>query len=653
VDGVATAREGELFSHRQGTPWTESTVSTTDHTDVDRAWWKESFVYQIYPQSFNDSSGDGVGDIRGIIERLDYLDDLGVDVVWVNPLYDSPHVDDGYDIRDYRAIREAYGTMSDFEELLDEMHARDMRLVMDLVVNHTSAEHVWFQRSREATDDHADYYWWHEGRQVAEDGGVDATGETDDGGTVASSPATAAVEQTETPPGVDRPDPTERPGPDDRLPPNNWESGFSGSAWAWDDEREAYYLHLFDESQPDLRWETEAVREDVYDMINWWLEKGIDGFRMDVFNLLSKPPALPDGDPTEGWVGSEHFANGPRIHEYVSEMVDRTFSNHDVMTVGEAIDAGTEEAKRYCGPSGDGLDMVFHYEHMTLDFDEEEGWWAVDPWDLPDLREIFSRWQRELADDDAWNTLFFGTHDWPRIVSRWGDDGAYRRESAKLLATLLFTLRGTPFVYQGDEIGMTNYPWSSLDELADADATTRVRNRIASGEVDGFDDVRDLVRYRCRDNARTPMQWSDEEHAGFTDGDPWLAVNPNHESINVEAARRDHDSVWHHYRDLVDLRDEDDLLVYGDYHLLTDTDPQVWAYARTLGDEAALVVLNWSDESAAYDPTGDLADVTALDDDAGSPEDRTLVLSNYDDELAGGQRGLSLRPYEARVYELS
>jgi glycosidase len=625
---------------------------TPTRADIDRAWWKESFVYQIYPQSFNDTSGDGVGDIRGILERLDYLDDLGVDVVWVNPLYDSPHEDNGYDIRDYRAILDEYGTMSDFEELLDEMHDRDMRLIMDLVVNHTSDEHVWFQRSREEDGEYADYYWWHEGRPVDAGGGGGAAA-------AATQSGTAGV-----------PHGRDSPGPEGRVPPNNWESGFSGSAWEWDAEREAYYLHLFDETQPDLHWDREVVREEIYEMIDWWLAKGIDGFRMDVFNLLSKPDDLPDGDPTEGWVGSEHFANGPHIHEYVSEMVEETFANYDVMTVGEGIDAGTEEAKRYCGPSGDGLNMMFHYEHMTLDFDDEDGWWTVDPWDLSDLREIFTDWQQALADDDAWNTLFFGTHDWPRVVSRWGDDGEYRRESAKLIGTLLFTLQGTPYLYQGDEIGMTNYPWSSLDEIADADASTRVENRIESGDIDDFSEVRDLIRYRCRDNARTPMQWSDAEHAGFTDGDPWLPVNPNHHRINVADARDDPDSVWHYYRKLIDLRHDSDLLVYGDYDLLTDEHPQVWAYTRGLGDERALVVLNWSDEAATYDPSDDLADAVVADaaptlllsNDVSDDADGGVDASPSDSARAGSQTGsatadelgeLALGPYEARVYDLS
>lgn len=576
-------------------------MTDIESEDIDRAWWKESFVYQLYPQSFNDSDGDGIGDIRGVLERIDYLDDLGVDIIWVNPLYESPHVDDGYDISDYRAIREEYGSMETFDELLSALHDRDMYLVMDLVVNHTSDQHCWFRRSRAGEEEYADYYWWH-------------------------------------------------PGTTDGEPPNNWGSAFGGSAWSWDDTRDAYYLHLFDESQPDLNWETEAVRESVYEMVNWWLEKGIDGFRMDVFNLVSKPPELPDGDPAEGWVGSEHFVDGPKIHEYVGELVDRTVSNYDALTIGEAVDASPAEASAYCGPSGDGLDMIFHFEHMTLDFDDEEGWWVVDPWTLEELREVMTRWQRALTDDGAWNAIFLGNHDFPRMVSRWGSDGEYRRESAKLLATILFTLRGTPFLYQGDEIGMTNYPWSSLDELRDADATNRIESRLETGEIDSFDEVRELVRYRCRDNARTPMQWTgDEPNAGFTDGEPWIGVNPNYKQINVEDARADPDSIWHHVRDLVDLRSDNDLLVYGDYHLLTPDHETVWAYLRSLDDECALVVTHWGEGNTQIDlePAVERTAQTASD---GEP---TLRLGNYDDaEPDTDLSSLELRPYEARLYEL-
>ena len=577
--------------------------SGTRPTDLvpeeERAWWKEGFVYQIYPRSFNDSNGDGIGDIRGIIQKLDYLDDLGVDVVWLNPVYDSPQVDGGYDIRDYRAIHDEYGCMDDWEELLEGMHDRDMRLIMDLVVNHTSDEHEWFAKSKRGEDGYDDYYWWR-----STGGGL----------------------------------------------PNNWTSSFGGPAWTYDVDRGQYYLHLFHSKQPDLNWENPEVRGDVYDMVDWWLSKGIDGFRMDVINLISKNPELPDGHPG-GWTGMEHHTNGPRVHDYLDELHDETYGNYDAMTVGECIDADPERAKRFCDPDNGGMSMVFHYEHMMLDFRSDGGWWEVGDWSVGDLRDVISRWQRELEDSEAWNTIFLGTHDWPRIVSRWGDAEHYRRESAKLLATFLFTLQGTPYLLQGDEIGMTNFPFERIDQIRDAETRGRIRfilddarsrsltelERVAL-EDEGFEQVKDIVRYRCRDNARTPVQWSDDAQAGFTDGEPWLAVNPNHTEINVEAAREDPDSVWHHYRDLIDLRSDSDLLVYGEYGLLVPHHDRVWAYERTLGEQRAVVVLNWSSESAT---------VGGLDL---GPEP-SLVLDTHDRTNGDGHaEPLELDPWEARVY---
>ncbi|MFC6975088.1 alpha-amylase family glycosyl hydrolase [Halomicroarcula sp. GCM10025709] len=377
-------------------------MSADEPDDIDRAWWKESFVYQIYPQSFNDSDGDGVGDIQGIIDRLDYLDDLGVEIVWVNPLYDSPHVDNGYDIRDYRSILAEYGTMSDFDELLAEMHDRDMRLIMDLVVNHTSDEHVWFQKSRQREDPYTDYYWWHDG--------------------------------------------------DGSEPPNNWTSGFGGSAWEYDEAREQYYLHLFDEKQPDLNWENEAVREEVYEMINWWLEKGIDGFRMDVFNLISKPTDLPDGDEEEG--GSARAVRerpeGARLRRRDGRGDVRRLRRDDRRRGDRRRRRGRKTVLRH---QRGRPEHAVSLRARPAGFRRRRGWWKVDPWELDDLREILSKWQRELDGDDAWNTVFLGTHDWPRIVSRWGDDGQYRRESAKLLATLLFSLQGTPSSFRATRSG--------------------------------------------------------------------------------------------------------------------------------------------------------------------------------------------------------
>ncbi|MFB6207216.1 MAG: alpha-glucosidase [Haloglomus sp.] len=566
----------------------------------ERAWWKEAVVYQIYPQSFNDTDGDGVGDIPGILERLDHLEYLGVDVVWLNPVYDSPHHDDGYDVRDYRAIREEYGTLADWERLLAELHDRGMRLIMDLVVNHTSDEHEWFVASREDPDgEYGDYYIWKDG-----------------------APATGA---------------TNSPGPADRRPPNNWESGFGGSAWAWDDEVGQYYLHLFDEHQPDLDWETEQMREDVYEMMRWWLEKGIDGFRLDVINLISKPQDFPDDDPDRDWPAMGYCSDGPRLDEFLTEMRAETYGDYDTMTVGEMAEVDLPQARRHTGPDGP-LDMVFHFDHVSIDHHEEEGWWQIRDWDLTELKEIVTRWQTGLG--DGWNAVYLGNHDQPRIVSRFGDDDEYRYESATMLATLLLTLRGTPFVYQGEEIGMTNYPFESLEEKEDAQTVGRVRAAVEAGEIDGFEEVKELVRYRSRDNARTPMQWTDGEHAGFTDGDPWLPVNPNHETINVERERSADRSILEYYRRLVELRHASDVLVYGEYDLLLPEDEAVFAYARTLADEDAerLVLLNFEPERIAVDADLGLAGADC-------------IISNYGDATGTDGDATALRPFEARVYE--
>jgi oligo-1,6-glucosidase/alpha-glucosidase len=548
--------------------------------DEQRAWWKEAVVYQIYPKSFADSDGDGIGDIQGVIDHLDYVASLGVDVIWLNPVYESPQADNGYDIGDYRAIHEAYGTMADWEELLGAVHDRDMRLVMDLVVNHTSTVHEWFQQSRRENDDYGDYYIWREGEE----------------------------------------------------PPNNWASGFGGPAWEYDEAAGKQYLHLFDETQADLNWDNEDVREDVYEMMNWWLEKGIDGFRMDVINMVSKPDGLPDGDPDSGWVGIDQFANGPDTVEYLSEMAESTYDDYDTMTVGECVDVDPETASDYVSDEGP-MDMLFHFEHMFVDADD--GWLSPAEWDLTDLKAVISKWQTEL---DGWNSLYLTNHDQPRIVSRFGDDGEYRRESGKLLGTLLFTLSGTPYVYQGQEIGMTNYPWSSLDELDDLQSIGKVREAIEAGEIDEFDDVQQAVRDRSRDNARTPMQWDDSENAGFTDGDPWLAVNPDHETVNVAAAEADEASILHYYRTLVELRETHEELIYGAYNLLLPDHESVWAYRMELDGDAVLVTLNVDD-----------SETTVAIEDAARTTD--LLLSNYD-APADTEATLTLRPYEARVYEL-
>jgi oligo-1,6-glucosidase/alpha-glucosidase len=503
--------------------------------------------------------------------------------------------------------------MADWDRLLDELHDRDMRLVMDLVVNHTSHEHEWFVASRtEPAGEYGDYYVWKDG-----------------------DPATDA---------------TDSPGPAGREPPNNWEAAFGGPAWEWDEGREQYYLHLFLPEQPDLDWENPEVREAVFEMMNWWFEKGIDGFRMDVINLLSKPQSFPDGDPDEEWVGIEHFSRGPRLREYLDAVAEHTLDGRDVMTVGEMAAVDLADAREYVGPDGP-LDMVFHFDHMQLDYGDG-GWWDVVEWELTDLKRVVARWQTELG--DGWNAVYLGNHDQPRIVSRFGGDGEYRHESATLLATFLLTLRGTPFVFQGDEIGMTNYPWTSLDEQEDAQTVGRVREAMQAGEVDDFDEVRELVRERSRDNARTPMQWDASEHAGFTTGDPWLPVNPNYETVNVvadravergeaadgasggAASRAGDRSVFEHYRRLIDLRNDEDTLVYGEFELLLPDHEEVFAYTRTLADDTLVVVLNW-------DGTARTVDLPGLDGDADP------LVCNYADapDPAGG---LDLRPYEAVVF---
>ncbi|WP_254271273.1 glycoside hydrolase family 13 protein [Haloarcula marina] len=570
-------------------------------SDDERAWWKEAVVYQVYPRSFNDSDGDGIGDLAGITEKVDYLDSLGVDVVWLCPVYSSPQRDNGYDISDYRAIHEEYGTMADWETLLDALHDRDMRLIMDLVVNHTSDQHEWFQRSRRREGEYADYYHWQDGR-----------------------PATEADYDT-------------ADGPADEVAPNNWDSIFGGSAWSYDDERGQWYLHLFDETQPDLNWRNPDVRAAVYEMMNWWLEKGIDGFRIDAIDFLSKAEGYPDGDPSASLVGLEQFSHGPRLQEYLRELHDETLANYDATTVGEMGETTVEQVNDYIGEDGP-LDMAFQFDHTGVDFGSD-GQWDLDDWgkwDLVELKGIIAHKQRAVE----WDTLFFGNHDLPRVVSRFGDDGEYRTESAKLFATLLLTMSGTPYIYQGEEIGMTNAEFDSLDEVDDPMTLGKVEEFLDAGAIDAPEDALGIVNYWSRDHARTPMQWDDSENAGFTDGDPWLAVNPNYEEINVAAAEADPDSVLHYYRELVDLREGNDVLVYGTYTDLCPDHESVWAYRMELDEVAVLVTLNVS------------ASVTSvtIDDAARST---ALLVANYDDAPTVTDANLTLRPYEARVYSLN
>jgi oligo-1,6-glucosidase len=533
-------------------------------------WWQSAVVYQIYPRSFADSDGDGIGDLPGITSRLDYLKTLGVDVLWLSPVYPSPQDDAGYDISDYQDIDPVFGSLADFDALLEGVHARGMKLVMDLVVNHTSDEHAWFEASRASKDDpKRDWYWW-------------------------------------------------------RAEPNDWRSFFSGSAWEPDKATSEFYLHLFSRKQPDLNWENPEVREAIYAMMRWWLDRGVDGFRMDVINLISKPPGLPDGD-------SAALNNcGPRIHEFLQEMHREVFAGHDaqLLTVGEMPGVTVEEARRFTDPARAEVDMVFQFEHVQADQGATK--WDIHPLRLRDLKATLNRWQTGLA-EVGWNSLYWNNHDQPRAVSRFGDDGEHRVCAAKLLGTVLHLQRGTPYVYQGEELGMTNAPFAGIEDFRDIESLNHYAEAVAAGEEP--EDVLAALRTMGRDNARTPMQWDASAHGGFTTGTPWLEVNPNHAEINAEAAVADPDSVFHHYRRLIELRHTEPAVVHGDFTPLAPDDEHVYAFTRRHAGTELLVLGNFSGGTVTADVPAEWAGAE-------------LLLSNYAD--APGD--LSLRPWEARVH---
>lgn len=502
------------------------------------AWWKERVFYQIYPRSFQDSDGDGIGDIPGILSRLDYLKWLGIGAVWLCPVYDSPNADMGYDIRDYEKIMAEFGSMEDFDRLVSELHKRDIKLIMDLVVNHSSDEHAWFVESRKSRDNPCrDYYIWRDGREGKE--------------------------------------------------PNNWASFFTSSAWTYDAQTEQWYLHLFSEKQPDLNWENPRLRGEIYGMMNRWFDRGVDGFRMDVISLLAKAPGLPDGKG-EGYVfAPEAFAFQPKLHEYLREMRQRCFDGRNCMCVGETTFVNTENANSVLA-DGRELDLLFQFDIM--DIDGRDGKWNVIPFDLVRLKQIVARWQEAID----WNTLFWGNHDQPRVVSRFGSTVTEeaRVQSAKMLAAAMYLLRGTPFLYQGEEIGMTNFPFTQPSQLRDVESI----NLLAQAEKDGRTDwAWNGILRKGRDNARTPMQWDATENAGFTDGAPWIGVSPNYPAVNVERAMADENSILHFYRRLIALRAGSETLKYGDFHMLLPDDPHVFAYERSLRGERVIVCCNFSD----------------------------------------------------------
>ena len=497
---------------------------------MEKHWWQEVVVYQIYPRSFKDSNGDGIGDLRGIIEKLDYLHTLGIGAIWLSPVYKSPNDDNGYDISDYEDIMDEFGTMADMEELLAEADKLGIKIVMDLVVNHTSDEHHWFIESREGKENpYRDYYVW---ADPAEDGGE----------------------------------------------PTDLQSTFLGSAWKYDEASDQYFLHLFSQRQPDLNWENEKVRREVYDMMNFWIDKGVGGFRMDVIDLIGKIPL-------EGIT-----SNGPKLHEYLQEMNKATFGDKDLLTVGETWGATPEIAKLYSNPERHELSMVFQFEHSLLDNEPGKEKWDLKPLDMTELKAVLSKWQTELG-EEGWNSLFWNNHDLPRIVSRWGNDKEYRVRSAKAFAILLHMMKGTPYIYQGEELGLTNTPVSSIEELDDIESINMYHDRIARGF--SVESIMKSLNAKGRDNARRPIPWTDEANGGFTTGTPWLALNPNYKEINVEAELQNPDSVFHTYQKLIKLRKDHPIVVWGDYELL-ETNSNVFTYYRTLGEERWLTVVNLS-----------------------------------------------------------
>lgn len=544
-----------------------------------KAWWKEAIVYQIYPRSFCDSNGDGIGDLNGITSKLDYLKELGIDVIWLSPVYKSPNDDNGYDISDYEAIMTEFGTMDDFDKMLAEAHRRGIKIVMDLVVNHTSDEHPWFVESRTSKDNpKRDYYIWKEGKNGKE--------------------------------------------------PNNWGSAFSGPAWKYDEKTDMYYLHLFSVKQPDLNWENQKVRKEVFDMMTRWCKKGIDGFRMDVISLISKPEGFPDAKVVGLYGDMNICANGPKVHDYLKEMNQKVLSKFDIMTVGETAGVTLDEAKRYANSEGSELNMVFQFEHMNLDSGEKFKW-STKHIPLVPLKENLTKWQLGL-DDVAWNSLYFCNHDQPRIVSRLGDDSdEFRELSAKCIATCLHMMQGTPYVYQGEELGMTNTVFNSVDDFRDLESVNAYRELIESG-LYTKEDMFPKIAHKSRDNARTPMPWDTSENAGFTTGAPWLALNPNYNKINVADQLKREDSVFHYYQKLIQLRKEYEIIVYGKYELLLPDDEHIFAYVRTLGNQKLLVVCNFSKTEQKFDFSG--------------YENAKVLISNYDGNIS---EKATLKPYSA------
>lgn len=549
-----------------------------------KAWWKESVVYQIYPRSFKDSNGDGIGDLGGIIEKLDYLKELGAEVLWLSPIYQSPNDDNGYDISNYQEIMSEFGTMEDFDELLKGAHQRGMKIMLDLVVNHSSDEHEWFQMSRKKEENpYQDFYIW------------------------------------------------------EKEKPNNWESYFGGSAWEYDTEKEMYYLHLFSKKQPDFNWDNPDLRQKIYGMMAWWMDKGIDGFRMDVINLISKVPGYPEGEMIEGTPYTEknpYVVCGPYMHDYLKEMNEQVLSRYDMMTVGEGLGLDVDQARKITDENENELNMMFTFEHVNIEGDEN-GKWSDQRFDLVKLKEILAKWQSGLS-QAGWNSLYWDNHDQPRVVSRFGDDRVFWEESAKMLATCLHMMRGTPYIYQGEEIGMTNICLNSVDEYKDIETKSAYERYT---KYLGYTDEKMMrcIHAMSRDNARTPMQWENSRNAGFTTGTPWFGVNPNYKKINAAAQIKDEASIFHYYKQLIQLRKKYEIIVYGDFKMLLPQERNLFVYERNYENQKLLTVCNFAGESKEYEVPV-----------CYRGENTRILICNY--EMAGFENIMQLRPYEARVY---
>ena len=585
-----------------------------------RQWWKEAVVYQVYPRSFNDANGDGIGDLKGITEKLPYLAKLGINVIWLSPVFDSPNVDNGYDISDYFAIMGDFGTMEDFDEMLETAHKHGIKILMDLVANHTSDQHPWFKESRSSKDNpYRDYYIWKDPKGFDEDGNP--------------------------------------------IPPNNWASEFGGPAWEWDEATGQFYLHIFFKEQPDLNWENEKVREDLYSMVRWWLDKGVDGFRLDAINIISKPEGFPDDPSTdfEKHTSSIPFVitNGTMVHPWMKELTRETFSRYDVMTVGETSATSPEDAKLWAGYHTGELNMIFHFDHMGVDNDPNGslgGKWSYAPYKLTELKRILNDWQTTL-EGNAWGSLYWNNHDQPRVVSRFGNDSdEFRTLSAKQLATTLHFMQGTPYIYQGEEIGMTNVKFDSIEDYRDGDSIRFYEDMHVDHKRLSHEEAMQAIYIKGRDNARTPVQWDASANGGFSPEGvtPWIAVNPNYPAINAEAVLADEDSIFYHYQQLVALRRGKlkDLMVYASFapvdsvQVPHNEDEAVYAYTRTGGadgspaNESLLVISNFTDQEQERDFA-----VLAEAHEAGARVE--LVSSNYKDDA-----GSTLRPYEAKVYHI-